>query len=745
MRFSLLLLLTLFSSLAFAGGFIIVNPSDIQQDPDRWPPRVDDRVNIFPLNVVSNQIEVDITNELATTSVEQVFYNPTNARLEGYFLFPVPKGVVINDFQMTVNGKMTGAELLDADKARSIYEEIVRRTKDPALLEYYTNDVFRVRIFPIEPRSEQRIKLSYSESLVKDNGTVEYVFPLNTEKFSAKPLNQVSFRVDIESSFDIKNVFCPTHETEINLKGKRDATVGFEAQNTKSDHDFKLYFSTDSDKVGASLLTYNDALEDGYFFLNLSPGFTEQNEIAAKDITFVLDASGSMSGEKMEQAQEALKFCVNNLNANDRFNIVRFSTEATSLFTSTERATTQNILKARSYIDGLKAIGGTNIEEALELALDPSNQTEGRPYFVVFMTDGKPTIGETQIDALLKDVEDANSSNTRIFTFGIGVDLNTHLLDKITEMTGAYRTYVLPDEDIEIKVSEFYGKVSSPVKITFDKSLDVSDIYEKELPDLFKGSSVGVFGRYAGSGSGTVKLEGKLNGKTETFTYELDFEKKNTEHDFIPGLWGSRAVGYLLDQIRLNGSNQELVGEVVRLAKKHGIITPYTSYLIIEDEEQMLTQRPLGIPMPEPLLRNRVQDDFGFMEESEANFDKGFNTTEGLASVRASSEAQQLNKSANVATNDFKREKSLEYKDAGGQIRNLADEIVTRNGRAMYNSDQGWVDANTQEFAGEKVNMIEFNSKAYFDLLNSDEEAHEFLALGRNVKFVLNGKVYQIH
>ena len=504
-----LLLMMLVNAATYAGGFLIVmpdahtNPNNVVLRPGQVNPA------LFPLETRSTKIDAKIFEQTATTTIDQVFYNPTGRRLEAYFLFPVPKNVVISKFTMNINGKMQEAELLDATKAREIYEQIVRRSKDPALLEYYNQGMFRVRIFPIEPNSEQHIQLTYSETLTKDNGTIAYSFPLNTAKYSAKPLNNISMRLIVEGNSKLKTVYCPTHEVEIIRKGEKEATVGFEMKNARPDRDFELYWNMDNSKMGLSMLNFQDGKEDGYFFINISPGFGDPKEIVQKDVVFIMDKSGSMSGDKMDQAKKALKFCVNNLNPGDRFEIIPFSTEASALFGKVEDFNPANKKKAIEFIDDLRAIGGTNIDEALDLAMK-AQQGKDRPFFVIFMTDGKPTIGETMEDALLKKVAATNKENTRIFTFGIGSDLNTHLLDKLTEMSRGHRTYVLEDEDIEIKVSDFYAKASSPVltdvKVSFDKSIRISDVYPRELPDMFKGSTMSLMGRYKGHGKGMVKI-----------------------------------------------------------------------------------------------------------------------------------------------------------------------------------------------------------------------------------------------
>lgn len=721
----------------YGGGNIIIEPQ-----PRSRPRPI---AGMFQLQIQSTQINTKITGQAATTMVDQVFYNPTRNQLQGFYYFPIPKNASIDKFSMYINGKETHGELLSADKARQIYESIVRRVKDPALLEFYNQKLFRVRIFPIRPQSTQRVKLAYTESLNTENGTIEYAYPIGHKQNAAlKKVPQLSFKIEVNGIGEIKNLYSPTHNVEINRKGDDQAIIGFEGKDINAFSTFKLYYNTDNSKVGLSMLNYNDDLEKGYFFLNLSPGMAENEEVINKDITFVLDASGSMAGEKMEQAKKALQFCVANLHDNDRFNIVRFSTEATTLFDGLNSANAVNRKKARTYIKALRPIGGTNIDEALEQALKVKTQKD-RPYFVIFMTDGKPTIGETNEAALLQKVKNYNPKNTRIFTFGIGAELNTHLLDKITAMTEAYRTYVLPEEDIELKLSDFYTKVASPIltNIEIDFDRNVTQVQPKALPDLFKGSTLTILGRYNGHGTSKITVKGKVNGKAKTYTYTVNFDKKNEKHEFIPALWASRTVGYLLDQIRLNGQNKELIDEVVRLSKRHGIITPYTSYLIIEDEA--ISLRNNRITRNNQLIRSRVSSDESFVQERTSTYRKMKKKKAGRANVKTSTETQDLNQIVNVAESRTAK-KELEYKDKKGNKANLTDGIQNVQGRAFYNNDNVWVDSQIpqKQHRKLKVNRVQFNSKGYFDLLKNDKRSVPFLALGKNVRFVLDDKIYEV-
>jgi Ca-activated chloride channel homolog len=711
----------------FADGFIVI-------------PRPNPLPNPFPLEVVYHEVDVKIDGQSSITTIDQSFYNPSQYQLEGFYIFPIPKGAVINNFTMIINGKETKAELLDSDNARKIYEDIVRQMRDPALLEYSEQNIFKLRIFPIEPRSEKKISISYTQILESDNNLFEYIYPLNTEKFSAKPLKNVSVKIDLKSDEKIKNIYCPTHEVDILNISDNHSIISFEAENTKPDSDFKIYFAKNSSTVGLSLLSYKSGKDDGYFLLSASPSIEiDRSNIENKDITFILDVSGSMNGEKLEQAKKALLYCINNLNVGDYFNVVRFSTEAYSLFKTLEKADKQNINAAKIFINDLQAIGGTNIEEAFSLAFKNYNESN-HPHFVVFLTDGKPTIGEMNDDKLVKRILNSNKDKSRIFTFGIGDEINTHFLDKLTDKTKAWRTYVSDEEDIEIKVSNFYDKIQSPVlsnlKLDFD-NLEVYQLYPKDFPDLFKGSNLLVFGRYKGKGNAKITLTGTLNGKQKEFSLNKIYVSDNNKLNFIPPLWASRRIGHLLDLIRLNGEEKELIDEVTSLAREHGIITPYTSYLIMEDEEVRVRGNRLvdgfqTLP-PRPELKKENEADYFRMKDKS-----------GRGSVEVSEELQNLNSATNYNQTQQGSER-LSYTNSKGEIKNLAQQVKNVLGRAVYQQDKFWVDSELQKRKVSNINRIQFNSDEYFNLLNKEPETAQFLALGQNVKFYYNNAFYEVY
>ena len=264
---------------------------------------------------------------------------------------------------------------------------------------------------------------------------------------------------------------------------------------------------------------------------------------------------------------------------------MRFSTEVSNFKENLTGVSKESKEDALVFIKGIEARGGTDINSALSQALSFKSE-DARPYMIVFLTDGHPTIGITSQNEIIKNIKGANKYQSRIFTFGLGNDLNTHLLDQIARDTRAANQYVGETENIEVKVSSFFDKVSSPVlsdlKLDFG-TVKVDEIYPRHLPDLFKGQPLIIMGRYEKGGHTALTLKGKFQGKEKTMSYDVSFADKSDEYPFIAGLWAKRKVGFLLENIRLNGHNQELVNEVKRLGMEYGIVTPYTSYLVVED------------------------------------------------------------------------------------------------------------------------------------------------------------------
>lgn len=749
------LLLLCLAGVCRADGFIVITSNP--------PPAAPGHFAFAPLEVTYHHVSVKIDDLVAVTNVDEEFYNPNAQRLEGTYLFPLPAGSHIDRFSMDINGQMTDAELLPADKARSLYEDIVRRYRDPALLEYSGRDAFKARIFPIEPNGRKHIQIRYTQLLTADSGTAEYTYPLNTEKFSAAPIRDVTIGVELTCREPIKSLYSPTHSVQVRRADALRATVSFEQHQARPDTDFKLIFSRNKSPVGVDLLTYRSAPDDGYFLLLASPGLQPPaGQVEHKDVCFVLDTSGSMAGPKIEQAKKALTFCLSSLNAGDRFEVIRFSTETEPLFHELHPADKADVDKAQAFVKDLRASGGTDIDGALHAALKLCpDASDGRPYVVVFLTDGEPTVGDTSEDSLVSKVTRYRDGKTKVFCFGIGNDVNTHLLDRIAEGTHAFSTYVEPQEDIEVKVSAFYDKIREPVLSNVDvaftgSDVHVSQMYPGAMPDLYKGEMLVAFGRYSGHGPAAVKITGTFDGRPQQFAQDVKFADNDTANAYIPRLWAVRRVGYLLDQIRMHGESAELRDEVTRLAREHGIVTPYTAYLILEDERRrnvpiaMQNFREFGADQPAMnLSRQRVDQARSEAQAAQNRTGAGavaaakdvgdLKASENLQQLASAPQQQALAKSP-VTGRPSAAPASPGYRAA----QNYSQQSKVINGRAFYQNGSTWTDSTAQARRDLKPQQIAFGTDAYFALLKSHPEAAPWLALSNEVDVVIGDTLYQV-
>ncbi len=692
-----------FKSLIFIFFFVLFNVFIVDLFADGFivpVPRPGERIP--PLTVKYHRVNVEIINQVAKTSIDQVFINNHNRDIEGIFIFPLPERASISEFSMYIGGKKVEGEILDRDKARRIYEDIVRRMKDPALLEYVGRNMFRARVFPIPANGEKRIQLSYTEVIKAERNLIRYVYPLNTEKFSLRPLQEVTISVEISSKIPLSNVYSPSHNVSVRKEGKSKARVGFEGKNIKPEKDFIVYYSLSEDDIGLSFMNW-EGPEDNYYMLLASPSYVGKKEkILSKNLIFVLDSSGSMSGKKIKQAKEAVRFIISHLDKKDGFSLVDFD-DGVSLFSSEIiPASRENIERALRFVDEVEDSGGTNINDALLQALEMIEPGEG-PNYILFLTDGLPTVGITGTAEIMKNINKANELKTRIFVFGVGYDVNTELLDRISSDNRGTSVYVAEDENLEVAVSNYYEKISSPLlsdlKIDF-KGIEVRDTYPRVMPDLFKGSQLVLIGKYAGKGKVTVVLSGKVGKKAKRFVLKDQELIKAESYNFLPRLWATRRIGYLIEEIRLQGTNKELVDEVKKLGLKYGIVTPYTSFLVTEKERLSLD---MAAPEAEAALKAR--------------------DVTGAGAVKIARSVQKLKAVAQAP-----------------QV--VSQMIKFKEDKTFYLRDEYWVDSIYEE--GSAVKEVSFNSEEYFSLLSAKPGIAKYLSVAKNIIVNFEGVNYKI-
>lgn len=650
------------------------------------------------LDLEYHKVKARIEENVVQVEIEEVFVNPHSQRLEGEFIFPIPEEAVISNFALFVGEEKVEGEVLGREEARRIYEDILRRKRDPALLEYYNQNLFRARIFPFSPKDKRKISLKYEQVLKRRGEFTEFRYPLKIEGLTNSPMGELVIDVEIRTEKPIKSIFSPSHEIDVVLKNENEARISYEKSDIRPIQDLLLYFATSGEELGFSIITHR---KDQFFFmLSLAPGLKTEDRGEEKDIVFLLDVSGSMAGEeKLGAAKKALDFFLSALEDHDRFTIIPFSTDVNPWQEKLVLAEKDEVEDAIEFVRGLKAIGGTNISEALvrTLSLDRSSI---RPFYIAFITDGKPTVGITRLDDILKLVE-KRLNGAKIFALGVGYDVNTHLIDKLAQVSKGVSEYAKPEEDLELLLSDFYSKLSHPavVDVSIDYGgLGVYQAYPQVLSDLFYGSQIVIIGKYRNPGLHTIVLKGLRGGKEEVFERKLLFPE-TSDHPFLPRLWAKRRVGYLLDEIRLHGEDRELVDEIVELGKCYGIVTPYTSFLVREEE---LARAPEV-----------------FSEKEALSLDTG---------PRAFKAAEALGRMKKETVVLSEGEKALSIKVVGDKV--------------FYLKDGVWVDQDYSEELEEKTLVIW--SVGFMNFLREHPEVGKYMSLGEEVVFTYEGVVYRI-
>lgn len=542
-------------------------------------------------------VEVRLNGQVAQVQVGQTFRNTGSENLEVAFTFPLPYDGAVDQLTLMVDGREVPGKVLSAEEARAHYEQIVLKNRDPALLEWLGTGLFRTSVFPVPAGAERKVSLRYTQLCRQQGGLTDFLFPLSTAKYTSQPPERVAIDVVIASGVPIKNVYSPTHSVQVDRTDERQARVRFSSENQVPQDDFRLLYDVGPGQLATSLLSYRSSdTDDGYFLLLGSPQLPAADaQPTAKTVLMVVDRSGSMSGEKFTQAQAAVRFVLDNLREGDLFNIVAYDSQPESFRSELERVTDETRKQARNWVERLFAGGGTNIDAALGLALKQLRDT-ARPTYVFFLTDGLPTEGETSEAQIVERSKALNQVHARVMAFGVGYDVNSRLLDKLAREHFGQSEYVRPSENIEAHVSRLYQRVESPilteVKLAWQiagsgELSPVNRTYPPHLGDLFAGEQVVVVGRYHVGGQGQVTISGQLAGEAKSFEFPVELAAAGSDpsNAFIEKLWATRRVGEILDQLDLKGQNSELVKELVELATRHGILTPYTSFLADEETD----------------------------------------------------------------------------------------------------------------------------------------------------------------
>lgn len=666
---------------------------------------------------VESRIQVEIRGNVATVVVDEWFLAHGRGLGEADYLYPLPTGAAFQGFSLYQGGQELRGEIMDAERAREIYQEIVRKRRDPALIELAGQGLLRARIFPLAPGEKRKVTLRYTQLLPRAGDALLFRYHAGASHAmactgeEAVPVRRcpsgrppMDLEVSVPEGSRFLEPFSPTHPLQVRRQA---GALRVDARDLASGA-FSLFLPMARAGLGISLATHKPLGEDGYFLLSLSPGKGDASP-EPRDLSIVLDVSGSMSGEKIRQAKGALLDLLDTLSREDRFRIVAFSNAVRPFSLDWQPVRPDVLSEARDWVKALEAEGGTNMAGALAEALRLPASQERLPV-TVFLTDGLPTVGETSVDAISNMVRDRRG-RVRIFAFGVGHDVNTALLDRMSEEGRGSTSYVAPGESVERALSLLSTKIRYPVltDLALTRSpVRLKEIYPVQIPDVFAGEELVLFGRYEESGgdngSGEITIQGRRGGETREFSLEAHFPEQEEANEFLPRLWASRKLGYLTRRVWTEGESQELVEEIRALALRYGLPSPFTSYLVQEPEMVRAGPDQRGGLLP------------GLASASPATTPTF--STQGARAVGQARRAKALRDVSSVA------ELREAEEDAAGVGNSVGPDARLVAGRLFRLEDGVWMDAEARE-DGETVTVEPF-SPAYFDLLEMVPELKPF-------------------
>ena len=690
------------------------------------------------VEITDVSVLIDILESTATTTIEIRLHNKTNRRQEAELIVPVPDGAVVRGFAYDGPGGMITAKVLPKEEARRIYEQLVAKIRDPALVEFVGYNLIRSSVFPVEARGKQKVRLTYEHLLGVDGSRIDYVLPRTESLEYAVPW---TVKAKIKAKRPISTVYSASHKLNIERKSDKEMSVKIAEEAKKEPGPFRLSYLLQENGVTASMFAYPDEKVGGGYFLLLAGLPAEMIKAGAqpaikREVTLVIDRSGSMRNEKTEQVKEAALQIIAGLKKGEAFNIFIYNNTVQRFAAKPVIKTAQTEAAARAYIEGITATGGTNIHDALTDALS-QEPTEGMLPIVLFLTDGLPTVGQTSEVAIRNVVVKSNPHHRRVFTFGVGLDVNAPLLEAIATESRAKTEFVLPGEDVEVKIGRVFKRLTGP--ILADAALEIvekdgspaigrtRDIIPAKLPDLFEGDQLVLLGQYIGKKPVTFRISGNYLGDKKTFKFTFKFNKANVRNGFVPRLWASRKIAELIDVLRQMGADpatsgndpkvKELVDEIVRLSTEFGILTEYTAFLAREGTD----------------LGNRAE----VSREAAHLFER--------RALRSRSGAAGVNQSLNLI--EQKGQKTLNYGnvflDADMQRVSVAG-VQQVNDWTYYRRGNRWVDSRLVKEEAEirPKRIVRFGSDEYIELAQrlARENRQGSIALSGDVLLLVDGE-----
>jgi len=756
----------------------------------------------FLYDIAKLEIDASIRDQVAQVQVGQTFKNRTNRVLQVKFVFPLPYDGAIDQMTFMVDGEELEGRLLEADKAREIYQSYVQRSQDPALVQWIGIGMFQTQVFPVPAGAERTVSLRYTQLCKRSGSLNDWLLPLSPTKFTCSPIAEVVIRGRIRSETKLGNVYSPTHDVEIDRSGDKVVKFEYKAKGKSSNSDFRVMWDTGDSPVQLSVVSHRpDSYQDGYFMLMIQPQLPEpagDQKKTGKNVILVMDKSGSMKGKKIDQARKAADYVVGKLKGRDRFTLINYDSVVENFRSELASADKETRTDAKEYIESMLAGGSTNIDEALKQALAMASEADG-PAYVVFMTDGRPTVGERNAMKIADNAKGRLSESTRLFSLGVGHDVNSRLLDKLASICLGQTMYVRPGQPLDQVVSRLYDRIGAPaltdakLKLTIDgKEGRTRQSYPSEMYDLFSGDQLVVVGRYRKAGQLKIALSGDFLGERQEFVFEDELPKRtgSGKNIFVERLWATRRIGQIIDEIDLHGENKEMVDELISLSKRHGILTPYTAYLAEEKTDlndlsagrrtaqsnlQALSAETGRFAFRQRALKgqmkqaNRAIDNSVEMESMDMAMSGSLNNAPSASSAQVAGQSLGRRKSGLAVPNQANGVARFGSGALGGgglggsglgggsggtmttgaakakSSRTLAEAVQRIGSKTFFLRSDRLVDSQaTKEQIAAAKTIVQFSDE-YFDLLKEiDEEQKKYLAQEQEVLVVIGGQAYVV-
>ncbi len=603
---------------------------------------------VCPLKHTS--VKAEISGFLSRVQVTQEFVNPFKDKIEAVYTFPLPAQAAVDDMTMLVGDRTVRGRILRREQAQAVYEAAKNAGQVASLLDQERPNIFTQSVANIMPGERVVVTISYVETLKYEDGSYEFVFPMVvgpryvggaptgrqgggsspdttrvpdasriTPQVAARGTragHDISVEVALDAGVPLDELKSNSHQVDVERPSNSRAVVKLKNQETIPNKDFVLRYDVAGRKVEDALLMHRSA-RGGFFTLILQPpDRVTAEDVTPKEIVFVLDTSGSMSGFPIEKAKEAMRLALDGMYPQDTFNLITFAGDTHILFPQPVPATKENLAKAQKFLETREGGGGTEMMKAINAALSPSDAAD-HIRIVCFMTDGY--VGDDM--AIIAEVQ--KHTNARVFSFGIGGSVNRFLLDKMAEYGRGEVEYVSLTDDGSAAARKFHERVRSPLltDIQIDwAGLPIADVYPQRIPDLFSAKPVILSGRYTGKGRGVIRLKGKMSGRDFVREIPIDLPEAEPQHDVLATVWARQRIDDLMGQdyegAQHGQMKPELQETVTQLGLEYRLMTQFTSFVAVEE----MTVTDGGVPrrvevpveMPEGVSRRGV-----FGEEDE--------------------------------------------------------------------------------------------------------------------------------